>query len=354
MASAFATHVGVADARPGATPAGGLLDRTGNPLGVPVAMPARGLLDPNGRSFRPTPVEIAEQVAAIVCRDGSPLFPNAADPAIVAMCDTYPADGPEWADAFPGPALAQALAEVDSAHLADAHVVDLVRAHSRMIAQHEAIVMQALADLASRPVFGHCTSPDDVAHAHDASRAAAQEVSLAMSWTQGFADAEVSLAVELVHDLPDTLAALHAGLIDAYKAKVIAEETRALADDPDRRHAVEAAALRVASDKTGPQLRAFAKRKVIKADPDAAEQRRQAARRNRNVSKPYPDDDGMAYMTVFGPVDDLAAIYTAIDSAARARKDVAAKSPNTSVDSSKSLDALRFDVLAEQIGRAHV
>lgn len=320
MASAYVTEFGVADARPGATPTGGLLDRTGKPLGAPATVTDTGLFDAYGRPFRPTPAQVAGRVSSPVLLDQSPMFPQAPDPALAGMCDAYPAESPAWVEARPGCELGRALADVDPSSLDDAAVVDIVQAHSRMTAHHEARVAEALENLTARPVFDQCTSPAEVTHVHQPVRAAADEVSLAMTWTPGFADAKLSLAVELVQHLPATLAALRAGLIDAYKAKIIVDETRSLADDTEVRHAVESAALNVASDKTGPQLRAYVKRKVTAADPDSAEKRRTAARRSRNVSRPCPDSDGMAHMTVFGPLDDSGASQQTLQVASRSSR----------------------------------
>jgi hypothetical protein len=168
---------------------------------------------------------------------------------------------------------------------------------------------------------------------------------VAMMWTPSHADSRVRAAVELVEQLPATLAALRSGKIDAYKARIIAEETAPLADRPEVRAQVERAALAVAAGKSGPQLRAFVKRKVIAADPEVAKNRRKKARKGRRVERPFPTCDGMGSMNVHGPIEDLAALWTAIDAAARARRAAAQKLGADHPDATASLDELRFDVL---------
>jgi hypothetical protein len=167
-----------------------------------------------------------------------------------------------------------------------------------------------------------------------------------MSWTPRHADARVAHALRLVRDLPATLAALDAGMIDAYRARVIDEETAPLAEDTELTHEVELAALDRAVNRTGPALRAIVKGKVIAAAPQAAEQRRKSARKTRRVDKPFPECDGMGSMQIYGPTEDLAALFTAIDAAALARRDAAAKAGDDD-SASTPLAALRFDVLAD-------
>jgi hypothetical protein len=224
-----------------------------------------------------------------------------------------------------------------------------------MIAHHEARLSVLMAELASRPVYRRCG--DAAGHSHDAARVAASEVSLAMSWTPRHADARVAHAVRLVGELPATLAALEAGLVDALRARVIDEETAPLAGDAESTRLVEAAALERAGSKTGSGLRAFVKAKVIAVAPQQAEQRRRSARESRRVDKPFVECDGMGSMQIVGPVEDLAAVFTAIDAAARARAEAAAGSgaraeaaargAGVNPDAGVPLAALRFDVLAD-------
>jgi hypothetical protein len=92
--------------------------------------------------------------------------------------------------------------------------------------------------------------------------------------------------VTLRWKLPATLAALRAGTIDLYRARLIADATGPLDDVTAR--AVEARILPGAGDQTSGQLRAALRRAVIAADPEGAEQRRKEAQRHAKVSL-YPD-----------------------------------------------------------------
>jgi hypothetical protein len=245
----------------------------------------------------------------------------------------------------PGPELAYELSMESLPDLPTGGVVEIAKAHARLIAHHEALLCEALAELASRPEYARCGGR----HQHDPVKAASTEVSMALSWTPRHADARVRDAVALVKQFPATLDALREGRIDAYRARVISDETTPLDEQPEKRAAVERAALQVAGSKTGPALRAYVKREVLRRAPEQAEQRRRHSRQARRVDKPLPECDGMGSMQLCGPIEDLAALFTALDAAARARRDAAAKAAaegGAHPDAGVPLEALRFDVLA--------
>jgi hypothetical protein len=115
---------------------------------------------------------------------------------------------------------------------------------------------------------------------------------LRMSW-HGAAD-RISYACDLAGRLPVTFAALGAGLIDPVHAKIIFEQTDFLsAADAARADPVLAAA---AQHKTYAELRAAAAKLVLKLDPESAERRKQARRREAQV-RPFREDSGNAGMT---------------------------------------------------------
>ncbi|TDD93968.1 DUF222 domain-containing protein, partial [Jiangella asiatica] len=234
-----------------------------------------------------------------------------------------------------------ALAEVDPAELPTHDVVLVARAWERLKAHAEAQQVRVFAELAARPEYHRCSYPDTAAgtHEHRAVQGAGSEISLALAWSPGRATHRVAAAVELVDDLPATLAALAAGRIDGDKARLIAERTRCLPDLATRR-AVEATVLPTAERKTRTALDALLRREVITADPTAAEQRRQSAADRRRVERPEPAspgaEDGMAQLFLYGPAEDLTALWTAIDAAAR---------HTHNRGDHHTLDQLRFDTL---------
>lgn len=251
-----------------------------------------------------------------------------------------------WAELPPGAELAEIIDEAELCELGVDELVRLAQSVERVVSRYEGRLVEVLAAMTRRPPYGVCAGADE--HEHDRVRSAADEVSVAMWWTPKHADFRVRLAAELVDELPATVEALRSGRLDLYKARVVAEETRPLRDDPQLRERVEQAALDHAGRKTGPQLRSYLRRKVIAAAPESAEQRRRKARRDRRVERPLPEADGMASMCLVGPAEDLVALWTAVDAAARARCAAAAKTANGGTpDAGRSLEQLRFDVLAD-------
>ncbi len=147
---------------------------------------------------------------------------------------------------------------------------------------------------------------------------AAAQVGLALALSPGTAEWWTGQAVTLTWRLPATGAALAAGEIDAYRARLIIEATSLLEEDTARR--VEDDVLPGAGELTYAQLRAALRKAVIVADPEGAEDRRRAAERRARVSL-YPDDDGTATLTGTSlPAPHAAAAMARITALARALK----------------------------------
>jgi Domain of unknown function (DUF222) len=280
---------------------------------------------------RPDGRETAEHVVAMVRLLGEHQPPASGD---------RPADGREperLADVPPGPTLATILDDTEPAEVDDYQLVEMIAGWERLKAHADARQIEAIAALTRRPVFSTCAERgEDPTTA--ARRAVADEISPALWVSPRQARNRVELACELVDDLPATLAELSAGRIDAYRARVIAEETRPL--EAAARHDVETKVLAKAHRQTGPQLRAAARRAVLAADPAGAEQRHERSRLSRTVTRPCPEPDGMASALIRMPAEDLAALDTALDAAARG---IRAADP----DDPRTLDQLRADVLAD-------
>ncbi|PSL08517.1 uncharacterized protein DUF222 [Haloactinopolyspora alba] len=251
----------------------------------------------------------------------------------------------EWESCGPGAELAVALEGVDVPGAEDGPLVDVIVAAERQVAHLRALQMRAMAELSERENYAFCGGCDDAweaspEHAHDRVRAVGSEVSAALSCTPAQADTRAGLAVELAEDLPATLAALESGRIDERRAGLIASKTRVLGHFAQRE--VEADVLPTAGERTSRQLAAALDRRVLRADPGAAERRRQRGRAERRVEAPRPTGaaDGMAEMVLTGPAEDLTALHAAIDAAARAARAARAEGDE------RALQQLRFDILA--------
>ena len=229
--------------------------------------------------------------------------------------------------------------------LDDSPLIDVIVAAERQIAHLHAVQARAMVELSRRENYafcGRCGEDDETTpgHDHDPIRAVGSELSAALSWTPTVADQRAALAVELVEDLPDTLTALDEGRVDLRRAGLIVDKTRLL-DWPARRQ-VEQAVLPMAGDKTSTQLGRLLDREVIAADPTSAERRRERGRRDRRVEPPRPcgNADGIADLVLTGPAEDLMALYTAVDAAARAARHTGKPRGDT-----RTLDQHRFDLI---------
>ena len=117
---------------------------------------------------------------------------------------------------------------------------------------------------------------------------------------------QTAVARDLATRLPLTNRALADGVIDAYKAQVIAEATRVLDDAATAKAEASMFASGVAG-KTPGQIRALIARAVLKADPAGAKKRREQAQRDARVEL-WREDAGTAAICGFGlPPDEALA-----------------------------------------------
>lgn len=160
---------------------------------------------------------------------------------------------------------------------------------------------------------------DEVVSAREVScrrRAARAELALARRCAPGQADRHVGLAKGLVHDLPHTMAALTSGELSEWRATIVARETACLSHE-DRVEADQrlAGCLTTVSDKA---LAAAAHRATVDLDVEALVRRRRKAAASRNVSvRPAPD--GMAWLSVLGPLADVVGAFAALKKAEQSR-----------------------------------
>jgi len=140
------------------------------------------------------------------------------------------------------------------------------------------------------------------------------DIAAELRLSRAAAAARLALALALQR-LPAVAAALAAGQLDLAKATAIAEAVRVL--DPGTADDVTAEAVQRAGQQTAGQLRAWLRRKVLDADPDAAEKRHAEARDERRVVV-TPVGDGMAELWALLPADEAARVYAVLQAYARA------------------------------------
>jgi len=145
---------------------------------------------------------------------------------------------------------------------------------------------------------------------------AADEVAAGLRLTWTAAADRILYACDLAGRLPATFAALGAGLIDPVHAKIIFEQTDYLsAADAAKADPVLAAA---AQHKTYGELRAAAVKLALKLDPESAERRKQARRKNDAHVRMFREESGNAGMTARElPPDEVLASWQHVDQRAR-------------------------------------
>ena len=146
----------------------------------------------------------------------------------------------------------------------------------------------------------------------------ADELAVALTSSRLAAERMLALAHDLAARLPGTARALREGLIDLYKARIIAEATRVL--DGSGAVAAEASVIADIAGKSPGQIRAAIGRAVLRVDPGAARQRREQAQRDARVEL-WREDAGTAAICGFGlPPDEALAADQMISARARELK----------------------------------
>jgi len=268
----------------------------------------------------------------------------------------HTAAGPDLGDLermAPGAELAALLETVEAAAVSDAYeLVELIAACRRIKAWADSVEIEAAATLARHPV---CDNVDAARHGFTAVRAAGQLIAARIGIAPSTGADRVATAAQLVDELPDTVMALRRGEIDYAKASALAVGVRVL-DPPDamqdrvtgepitldgiRRGLVALVESRVLPKAGGRSLRQHrdaVARAVAAVAPRTAEQRHEEAREGRHVAY-SPAADGMAWLDIYGPAEDVTAIRAMLDAAA----DAASAEPGEE----RTADQLRFDVLA--------
>ncbi|TKR22342.1 DUF222 domain-containing protein [Cellulomonas hominis] len=237
----------------------------------------------------------------------------------------------------PGPVLDAWLRGLDLTVLAPAVLVEVVAARVRMEAHQHAAMLDAVAELATRPEMAPDWSPLAGAPPTHPS-VAGDELAMRLGWARVSANRAVNRALLLNGMLAATGQALQTGQIDAAKADVIAT---GLTDLPyQAAHAVETAVLPDAAQCSRKQLEQRVAREVRLADPDGEAGRNTRARCTRRVTHPRRRPHGMAAMWVVVAAEDATRVDGVLDHTARAAK---------ALGDSRTLDQLRADGLRDLV-----
>ncbi|TDB97607.1 HNH endonuclease [Actinomadura sp. 7K534] len=219
----------------------------------------------------------------------------------------------------PGPQLAICLSggKENLADLNDDELLQVAAAARRQTSWAQARELAAIAELTRRRDAAEEAGDPDyrVLSAHES---VTEEVAAALTVTGNAAATLVHLAERLTGPLTATGDALEAGRIDMAKARVICDTTENLSDEVTQR--VEAAALEKASSQTTGQLRRRIRRIVQRLAPEAMEERRREAIRQRRLEL-WDTPSGTADLALCDlAAEDAHGIYNKITAAAHGLK----------------------------------
>ncbi|MGH3412145.1 MAG: DUF222 domain-containing protein [Marmoricola sp.] len=213
-----------------------------------------------------------------------------------------------------------ALSEAASQRLpgSDAELVDVIRALEELKSAAAALQARAAADLASsrEQALGTARTPKERVAARRLMRSAAPEVALARRESPHRGGRLLGLAKALTSEMPHTYAALQQGLLNEWRATLVARETACLSmedrGEVDRALAADAGEVEGWGDRRlADQVRTLAYR----LDPHAVVDRARRARAERHVSlRPAPDT--MTWLTALLPVEQGVACWAALKASA--------------------------------------
>ena len=221
------------------------------------------------------------------------------------------ASGGVWDKALPGPGLAEAANATAGpgrgyGDTSDDELIGVLGGWQRIESWAAAGRLSAVAELIRRRPGTHGDRATCSGIPASWGKFCADEVAVALSISRWAAERTTAVARDLATCLPATNRALGEGVIDAYKAQVIAEATRVL-DDAATAEAEASIFASGVAGKTPGQIRALIARAVLKADPAGAKKRREQAQRDARVEL-WREDAGTAAICGFGlPPDEALA-----------------------------------------------
>ncbi len=207
--------------------------------------------------------------------------------------------------------------------------MELLKARSRLKAQVEADLMADMVSIidAEQEASGWFRAMDAI---HDL---AASEIGAALCWTRRASEHQVSFAWTVVTGFPRVWEALHAGLIDLPKVRVIVDHTIHL--DPGIRDQVVDIALERAPSQTTGLLAARIRRLALWVDPDTAKKRYEHGLEERRVASEANPDGTANLLGMHLPAPTTQAVMRRINRLARRLK---------KTGDNRTIDQIRADI----------
>ena len=249
----------------------------------------------------------------------------------------------------PGAELGSMLAGIDPLRVDDGDRVVLLSAWHRQLSHIQAAFYQAMSALVE-------ASPraEDVADGTDpveTTDLAASEVRAALGWTRRAAETQLDLALALTERSP-VFEALHGGLIDLPKARVLIDHTVHL-EEPLARRVLEVALEQAPGETTG-QLRARIQKLAISIDPESSRRRYLNRLVDRRVLNQMTEAGTANLMGLDLPAADANAAMNRLDEMARGLKNGGDSRPIDQIRADLFLDLLNGRLDTASTGRRGV
>ena len=232
----------------------------------------------------------------------------------------------------PGLLLAVILSSVDRDLLSGFDRVELLKARSRLISHLHA---ELYADIHA---VSEAVEELDRFENHDVFYITASEVQAALSMTRRAGEWHTDLAFQLRERLPSVWQALHDGLIDLTKARVLSDQTCHLPRELAQQ--VCDAALDRAPEQTTGQLRTRIQRLIITIDPASAQDRYEEKLKERRVIAEMTDAGTANLLGLDLPAADTNSAMRRISRIARGLKAKGDKRPIDQIRADIYLDLL--------------
>jgi hypothetical protein len=233
----------------------------------------------------------------------------------------------------PGVLLGVILSGVDRNRLSGFDRVRLLQADARMVAHFQARMyadIQSVSESVSELTFPEDPDPRDLFET------TSSEVQAALHLTRRSSDIQVDLAYQLRERLPWVWEALHEGLIDLPRARILSDLTSPLPEELARQ--VTETVLERAPGLTTGQLRARLQRLIITVDPAAARERYEQKLEERRVFSEQGEDGTANLMGLNLPPAETNRAMRRINRLARALKARGDK---------RRIDQIRADILLD-------
>jgi hypothetical protein len=202
--------------------------------------------------------------------------------------------------------MVRVLARLDGADLDDAERIELIGALEQVTGAVSAAQARVTVTFADSQLAEAGGSEREQATTR---RSVGAQVALARGVSPSRGDRCVGLARALVSELPETMAALTDGTIGEHGATEVARATAAV--DVETRRAVDRDLVGLFGRVSATRLGRAARTRVAQLDPAAVVAAHERAVAGRRVTvRPAPD--GMAYLTVLGPVRETVGAYAAL------------------------------------------